>query len=185
MSLAVFVFFLFLVFYSCSDTPTIVAQPGAKLLYFDLKGYFDQEVKRLADFTRVKKIATVDGQREEQTLEAHDFALDLKIFTDADINRASWSDKYVVDSVFNNQRQLVRLDYTANDMDLRTQKISIEFEEGNVSKIFIENSSSSAVADTKQLLTYRPSSGYAIESRQKVALSGDHVFLVEVQFLSH
>ncbi len=168
---------------SCSENPVNV-KPGEQR-YFDLKGYFDGEVKRLTGLPKVKKIATVDGQREERIIDSLDFEEELQIFSNADINRAAWSDKYAIDSVFNDQRQLTQLNYTSNDKDLRTQKISIDFSENAVSKIFIENSSSSAVADTKQLLTYEPGVGYTIESHQKVSLTDDNTFLVEVQFLKN
>ena len=168
---------------SCSETPASV-KPGEKL-YFDLKGYFNQEVQRLASFPKAKKIATVDGKQEERMLDSLNFQEELKIFSGTDINRAAWSDKYAIDSVFNEQRQLIQLNYTANDKDLRTQNISIDFEENAVSEIFIENSSSSTVADTKQLLTYRPGEGYTIESHQKVSFTEGNTFLVEVQFLKN
>lgn len=177
-----FIFILFALA-SCSETPVNV-KPGDKK-YFDLKGYFDGEAKRLAGLPKVKKIATVDGQREERIIDSLDFEEELKIFSNADINRAAWSDKYAIDSVFNEQQQLTQLNYTSNDKDLRTQKISIDFNENGVSKIFIENSSSSAVADTKQLLTYQPEAGYTIESHQKVSMTDDNTFLVEVQFLKN
>ncbi len=172
-----------LAFAGCSDTPVDVKL--SEQLYFDLKGYFDSEVQRLAKFQKVKKTATVDGQQEERTIDSLNFEEELKIFSNADINRAAWSDKYEIDSVFNQQQQLVQLNYTSKDEDLRTKKISIDFEANAVSKVFIENSTSSAVADTKQLLTYEPEVGYTIESHQKVSFTDDNTFLVEVRFLKN
>ncbi|MEZ4958659.1 MAG: hypothetical protein R2830_02455 [Saprospiraceae bacterium] len=175
---------LAILFPACADSNQEVLQPGQKK-YFDLKGFFNEETKRLETFSTVKKIATVDGVREEHVLDSLNFGQELKIFSNADINRPAWSDKYAIDSVFNEQKQLTRLNYTTEDKDLRTRQITVDFEDGQVLKIFIENSTSSAIADTKQLLTYQPASGYTIESKQAVALSKDNAFLVEVQFLKN
>ena len=152
--------------------------------YFDLKAYFDSETNRMASVGRVKKIATVDGVREEHILDSINFGQELKIFSNADINRPAWSDKYIIDSVFNEQQQLARLEYKSKDDDLRTKQITVEFEAGDVSRVQIENSSNSAIADTRQLLTYLPKVGYIIESGQKVTFAEDNKFVVEVQFLN-
>ena len=168
----------------CSQ-PVAGPERVAAKSYFDLKSYFDGESQRLSGLPKAKKIVTADGKTEERILDSHDFGEDLKIFSNADINRPAWSDKYVADSVFNEQGKLVRLDYATDDTDLRTKKITIEFEEGNVAKVFIENTSITAIADTRQLLTYLPGKGYTIESRQKVAFSDDKTFVVEVQFFGN
>ncbi len=178
-------FFLQLAFVSilcsCADSSGEVLKPGEKK-YFDLKAYFDGETQRLELFDHVKKIAIVDGVKEEHLQDSINFDQELKVFSNADINRPAWSDKYSIDSVFNERKELVQLVYENIDNDLRTKKISIDFEGGNVSRIQIENTSNSAIADTRQLLTYLPKTGYTIESKQKVTLSEDNVFVVEVKF---
>lgn len=171
---------LFFLLSGCSETPAEVKPDNRR--YFDLKGFFDQEIQQLSRVTKVKKIAVVDGVREERIIDSLNFEDELEIFSNADINRPAWSDKYRIDSIFNDEKQLAQLRYTATDEDLRTQKILVDLEMDKVSKIFIENSSSSVVADTRQLLTYIPATGYIIESHQQVTFTDDNSFLIEVQY---
>lgn len=183
-ALCFFLVSMFITISACSEKPSRANVKKGEKIFFDLQGYFDQEAKRLTG-TLAKKIASVDGQREEQTPDSIDFVRDLKIFSQNDINRPAWSDSYQIDSTFNQQKELTRLSYTASDEKMKTRKILIDFEQGTVSKIFIENGTSSAVANTKQILTYEPLKGYSIESHQKVTLADDNVFLIEVQFLKN
>lgn len=178
--------FLFLVivalFCSCAEQEGEMGRTVQKK-YFDLQAYFNGEIKRIESVGQVKKIATVDGVREEHLLDHVNFDQELKIFSNADINRPAWSDKYSIDSVYNEKKELVSLVYKTKDEDLRTKQIVVDFDAGHVSRIQIENTSNSAIADTRQLLTYVPKSGYTIESGQSVTFSEDNTFLVEVQFL--
>lgn len=165
----------------CSDAP-VSLRPDQKA-YFNLKDYFEQEEKRLAAFPKVKKIANVDGQQNERVIDSLPIGVELKVFSNADINRPAWSDKYAIDSIFNDRKQLIQLKYTAKEKDLRTQHITIDFEEGAVKKVFIGNGSFTFVASTEQFLTYLPDEGYKIESRQKVAFTQGDTFLIDVRFL--
>ena len=182
-ALCVFCLVFCLAFSSCNETPASATKKGERL-FFDIKDYFDKEATRLTGMP-VKKIASVDGKREEQLPDSMDFTRDLKIFSENDINRPAWSDSYQTDSIFNDQKELTRLNYTAMDDKMKTRQILIDFDHGAVSKIHIENGTSSAVAHTRQVLIYEPQKGYSIESHQKVTLTDDNVFLVEVQFLKN
>ncbi|MFQ5446281.1 MAG: hypothetical protein ACE5FF_05050, partial [Saprospiraceae bacterium] len=119
---------------------------------------------------------------EELVLDDIDFEQELKPFSEADINRPAWTDKYTIDSLFDESNALTKLTYTAIDPKLKTKRVEIDFESNSVSKVFIENSTASAVAKTRQLLTYEPGTGYSIQSTQKVVLTSDDTFFVEVRF---
>lgn len=160
-------------------------KPGRKAekSFFDLKAYFESETQRLANGNKAKKIVAVGDKKEEQVLDSINYRQELGIFSASDINRPAWSDKYKTDSIFNDEKELVRLDYTAANEKLKTRKISIGFERQTVASVFIENNTASAIASSRQLLTYRPTVGYTIESHQDAALTDDQFFSIEVQFL--
>lgn len=167
----------------CSDiSPSGATAQLALKKFFDLEGFFDGEVKRLSGFTNLKKTTSVNGEREEQQVERIDFEKELAIFSNSDINRPAWTDKYEVDSVFNEKKELVRLDYQATDEELRTQHVSVSLDGGAVFKIQIENATSTSIADTQQSLIYEPAKGYTIESRQQVQTIDDAVLRIEVAF---
>ncbi|MBI5915039.1 MAG: hypothetical protein HY842_06650 [Bacteroidetes bacterium] len=160
-------------------------KPGRKAekSFFDLKAYFESETQRLANGNKAKKIVAVGNIKEEQVLDSINYRQELGIFSASDINRPAWSDKYKTDSIFNDEKELVRLDYTAADEKLKTRKISIDFEKQTVVGVFIENNTTSTIASSRQILAYRPATGYTIESHQDAALTNDQFFSIEVQFL--
>lgn len=177
------VFFGLLLLISCqSQSEQNASAKAFEPVYFDLKGYFEQEVDRLenADMT-VRKRVSVDDKSEEKELNSLDFAQELEVFTKSDINRPDWVGKYQVDSVFQNN-ELAKIEYQALDEQLRTRRINVEFANGSVAKIFVRNGGNSKVAGSEQELTYLPDSGYTIASRQYTVLAKDDHLQIEVRF---
>jgi len=167
---------------SCAKGPVPENKPEVNH-FFSLKDYFTQEVQALSSVNKVKKTTAVNGEKEERILKDIDFAPELKAFSEADINRQAWTDKYNIDSLFSDDKILTKLTYTAIDLKLKTKHVEIDFKNNAVRKIFIENSMSSAVAKTRQLLTFEPGVGYSFLSTQNVILTSNDTFLVEVRFL--
>ncbi len=151
-------------------------------VFFDIKGYFAQEQKRLnqAQPDVTKKVA-INGEIEQKQIDSLNFDRELKVFIQSDINRPDWVGKYRIDSVWQNNK-LSELHYQALDDKLRTRQIDIIFNDGEVSKIFIENGGTNIVAGSEQELTYLPGQGYTIKSRQYTALSKDKELSIEVRF---
>lgn len=150
--------------------------------FFDLKGYFNQEIKRLnASQPKGYKTVFINEKSEKKQLDKLDYARELDIFIQADINRVDWIDKYRIDSTFQNS-QLSSIEYKALDEDLRTRHIAIQFQNGNISKIGIANGGKSMAAGSQQQLIYEPSKGYQIESIQHTTFSKDKIFKIDVKF---
>ncbi len=173
------IFLLFIA--ACGQAPTNL-KPNTKP-YFDLKGYFEAEVQRLEPRGKYLKTVSAGGNKEERTVDNIDLKRELSLFSVADINRPAWSDKYAVDSIFDDQKKLVQIQIKTTDDKLKTRKIVIDFKGTLVSKVLIENKTSSSIATSSQVLTYEPSIGYSIENHQKVAMTNDQLFKVVVQFL--
>lgn len=182
VNLSAFTMIFMLTFLLSCQTGIKQEKKGRKS-FFDLKAYFESETQRLTNGNRVKKIVAVGNKKEERVLDSINYRQELGIFSTSDINRPAWAGRYKTDSIFNDNKELIRLDYTANDEKLKTRKISIDFEEQTVVGVFIENNTTSSIASSRQTLTYRPTTGYIIESHQNAALTDDQVFLIEVQFL--
>ncbi|MDX1941398.1 MAG: hypothetical protein SFU99_12650 [Saprospiraceae bacterium] len=180
-----YTFFLFLILLAnaCQSekNETQQAENEVILMFFDLKGYFNSEVKRLNQekLTVSKKVA-INGENEEKTLNTLDFAKELDVFIKSDINRPDWTDKYEIDSTLQDGK-LTRLQYQALNEKLRTREIFIEFANNQVQKIHILNGGNSIVAGSQQELTYLPKEGYTIKSRQYTMLSKDKELSIEVR----
>lgn len=176
-------FFGLLLFFGCqSQTEQTPQQTAFDPNYFDLKGYFEQEIDRLqqANMT-VRKRVTINDQSEEKTLDTLDFEQELEVFVESDINEPDWLDKYQVDSSFQDN-QLTKLEYQALDEQLRTRRLEIAFANDQVKRIDVQKGGKSQVAGSEQRLTYLPDSGYTITSRQYTILSKDDSLRIEVRF---
>lgn len=168
---------------SCSDfSPSETKAELSKKNYFDIVSFFEKEKERLSENEHFVKITSVNGISEKREVAQIDLEKELNIFSKSDINRPAWSDKYSVDSLFNDGDMLTALHYETLDAKLRTHEIRIEFKGGEVSKIKIKNRAKTTIADNEQSLLYEPSLGYSIESRQKVRTIDKAVLRVEVKF---
>lgn len=158
------------------------SQKVENLVFFDLKGYFQSEIKDLKNVRNITKITEVNGQKETLKLDSIDFESDLKIFSNADINKPAWSDKYAIDSVKNDVGQLSKLKYKSLDPELKIDQLELTFQNEEVSKVFVSKSLSSAISKVNEKLVYTPESGYVIERDQEITISGKNDFKVEVKF---
>ena len=135
--------------------------------FFDLKGYMQQQIDSLAQAqVSVRKRITLNGQQEEHLLREINFASELAIFENSDINRPAWLEKYEVDSLRENGK-LLAVRYTAQDPDLRTRELLIRFAGEAVGEISVLNQTSTVLSEGEQELTYRPGRAYLIRTWQK------------------
>ena len=178
-----FVLFLFLGLLACNNSSE--PQPGEKnmsLPYFDLEAFFQNEINRLNELQPlVDKRVRINTKEESNQLDDINYTRELKVFSDSDINRVAWFDKYSIDNTLeNNQLNLLR--YEAIDESLRTRNVEIELAGEEVREISIENQSESFIASAFQKLIYRPASGYSILTSQKMKIGKDKVIEIEVNF---
>jgi hypothetical protein len=150
--------------------------------FYDLESFFSSEAERLQrEQPPVDKTVQLDGRSEFQQLDSLDYRDEMSVFQNSDINRAAWWDKYAIDSTFSNDR-LSRIRYTAREADLKIRSVSIQFENGKVSRVDIESETDSPTAAMNRKLRYEPESGYRIETRQNVTFSRPREMIVEVEF---
>lgn len=167
---------------ACQPVSEETQQDPTPQVFFDLKGYFNQEVQRLNTLQpEVTKTVAINGKSETKQWTHLNYQPELDIFAQADINRLDWIDKYSVDSTFQNN-QLTSIEYKALEDKLRTRHISIQFKNGSVSKISIENGGKNMAAGSQQELGYEPLTGYYIKSVQHTTLFKDKIFKINVIF---
>ena len=151
-----------------------------KNAFFDLKSYFKAEQERLAkldiDFN---KSAQFEGESYEGS---NNEPLNLTIFSNADINKIAWINKYQADTIFTSNGVIQRITYQAKEPKLRTQLLDIAFIDEQVDRIDILKHSKSFVAETKQKLVYQPKIGYEINQNQKVILGKNRAIDLKVSF---
>ncbi len=155
----------------------------APLTFFDLKGYFQQEIKRLetSNYSFAKTVRVNDSTEHQQS-QTLNFEQELRPFIQCDINRRDWLDKYQVDSVIENGH-LTALRYTAQDERLRTRVLDIQFQQNLVHSVQIKTGGQSTVAGSAQQLQYQPQQGYSIQSLQQTLLGKDKKLEINVLFI--
>ena len=170
--------------FNCTSSIAEAEVPeNAPLIFFDLKSYINQEVDRLRnEKTQVQKQIELGDKKESIQPKEIDFQQELAIFLNSDINKLAWQEKYQADSTVQNG-QLTRIHYQAIDTTLRTKLLSIDYMDGDVDQIVIENSTQSIVAKTHQKLIYQPKKGYSINNEQKTLFSKKQQLKLEVEFL--
>jgi len=150
--------------------------------FFDLKEYFKLQQKELIKVQAFRKTIRLDKQIEEKTLTDLNVVEELAIFSNSDINKNAWFDKYTIDSILQ-KNQLVALHYNAIDKKLKTKKLSIYFTEASVDSIHILNQANNIVVNSSQTLKYIPSKGYHIFSNQMLTSQPEHALTVDVEFV--
>ena len=136
--------------------------------FFDLAGFIDSEVTRLAEAgEEVTKTVVLNGQREQQRRSDINFALDLRVFRDADINKPAWRDKYTV------SREPNRTIYTATDSTMQTQRLAVDILNGVPQRVFIDRKTGTVLSDGRHELMYDRYRGYRIRTQQVNTFGAD------------
>ncbi len=151
-------------------------------VFFDLKDFFKQEAKRLAEVKQIQKKVIINGQVEEQTIDSPDWEKAFRIFTQSDINKTSWFDKYQVDTSYHSDQSIASIAYRALDKSLKTRELDVQFSKQQAQKIYILNEVNNPILRTQQQLTYEREKGYHVRSWQKQALAEERNLEIEVRF---
>ena len=162
---------------SCIDNPEKIS---TQKKYFDLEGFFDQQVAQLyEDSLIVIKTSAINGKTDQHEMAWTDWKKELALFYGSDINKASYIGKYTEDTTFTNDKIIIS--YKATDRALRTRSIEIALDSNasDVQLIHIVNESSNFLSSTHEELYYEPFKSYIIRSTQKLLLFGGNTFGVK------
>jgi len=164
-------FYFLLLFLTSCVSGTLEQKPFDR--YFD----FDAEIVRLESQNPVvEKTITKDGQSQSIT-DTVNWAYELNLFKEANINKSVYRDRYEVTSEQNGNATEVT--YTAKDSSLLVRRAQYTFENELCTKVVIKRLQESLVQNSVQELTYIPGSSYVISSDQSVRKAFELSFLVE------
>lgn len=163
--------------------------PGVKTqerpAFFDLNAYITGEQERLAGtYPLLVRASYFNETRASDSIQAPDYKQDLDIFARSDINRPSWRDQYSIDSIRSTKGDtLLTIRYQAQEPDLKTRLLEIDFERGEVSRVHVYNETDNWIAGTRQKLTYWPDKGYLVEARQRIIWTSNDTLSMSGTFL--
>lgn len=145
--------------------------------YYNLQKYFSQEAARLNKAKPdINKTVKHNDASETQNIKVEDWAQELALFIESDINKVAWKNSYQKDS------SSTKIIYTAKEDNLRTRKIVMLLEGNKLSKISITNQTKNNLYHTKEELIYIPDSLYQIEKYQDVKVLGINNYQVKGVF---
>jgi len=172
------IFFLLLVCASCASNEK--ADKAEAKHFFDLKGYFEDQMEWNERYNALQKTVGIDGKMQTKTLDHIDWKKELNVFAAADINKVAWYDKYRVDTMAT--INAVNIVYTALEDNLKTRVINVQLDQDTVKYISIEQLSNNMIYNSKKTLNYSPKEGYTLENRQKARFLKEHFYEIDVDF---
>lgn len=175
-----------LLIFACQKNDQKVTGDTNKLVFFDIKSFFEEEAKILANKKyKIEKTALLNGKKEVKTFDNVDFEAELKIFRDADLNKPSWRDKYKIDSITNKNGQL-NVVYNSTNERMKIKKMDLLFQDEKAKQpveVQIVSQISNPLYETNEHLWYRTNQAYKISSVQKVTLLSIDSIYIEARFL--
>ncbi|MBA3647037.1 MAG: hypothetical protein H0W62_00560 [Chitinophagales bacterium] len=173
--------FACIVIFSCTKPNTNI---GYQKLYFDLAGFFDEQVAQLYKDSLVAiKTSEINGVSDQHQMPWTDWKKEFSLFYGSEINKASYAGKYSIDTIHNaqNDSSLKEVQYKAKDINLRTQLLEVIFYKhtGKVKNIHIINHASNFLSGSDEELFYEVSQGYIIKTKTSMKLFGEDNFAVK------
>jgi hypothetical protein len=155
--------FILLIFFGCSNATK--EDQKNELGYFDLKSFFHREADRLKKSNPfVEKTVMVNADAETKKIQITDWATELAMFANADINRASWKGLFSVQKKHNQEI------YTSSNDKVPVKKVTISKYLDRVSNIQIIVANENSLYSSTDTLNYYPDSLYLINKTQHIKL---------------
>ncbi|CAA6822562.1 MAG: Unknown protein [uncultured Aureispira sp.] len=180
-----FVFLCLTISISACNVPTIQETNRTQTTFFDLKGFFKEEAKYLkAQGVQIQKTIQHNQTKETQTILPKDWEKELLLFSDSDLNKPSWKDKYLLDST-DRGNGLTLLHYKAIDEKLSVQVLDVELKGTAVHSILIVKKIANQIYESQEHLTYIPRKSYHIKKSQEVTSFDKDDYTIEAKYIYH
>jgi hypothetical protein len=169
-------FFIFLlILASCNQAE----EKPSKLVYTDIKAFFESEAKRLTkNKTLVNKTIQQNRTSESKSEISINWQDEFILFIASDINKPAWKDSYkIIDDP-------LKTSYHSIDSGLRTKEIQINKDvNGKPTRFYIKNINKNNLYESTEILIYIPDSAYSIEKSQSVLLLGKNNLLIKAEII--
>ena len=145
--------------------------------YFDLKGYIKQEENRLNQLKpTVDKTVTVNNQSERKQVKIDNWADELMVFTDADINKSAWQGLFTVSK--NGSVET----YRSDDSKVFVKSLQVERNNKVISGIKVVLITKNYLYQSADTLSYYPDSLYEIRKQQHIKLLNPKQYRISGKF---
>ncbi len=165
-----FVFILLLAFTACVSPENSAVQ--SEKTFFDLKGFMEHEAQKLST-AKLEKRIKIGDKTESKTFDTPNWTQELLVFSNSDINKTDWTDKYTVENKGNS------LVYIANDSTLKTKRLQVDFNDSqnknfdNIKSLMVINNTRNVLYESSEFLSYYPNDNFTIIRNQRVKTGED------------
>ena len=149
--------------------------------FFSTDMFFEDEQKRLKNDSGFTKFVNFNGMKETMDIDSLNFVEEFAPFQNSDINKAVWLDRYICDTTYL-QNIISKIDCSCQDKKLKTQRLSVDYNAGEVVKIRLENQMNKMLLTTMEYLTYTKDVSYEIKRFQMLETGGVDSTFVMVKF---
>jgi len=171
----VFLLFTLLFFGSCN--PAEPKKQSSALTYFDIKGYFVKEAKRLKSLNpEIDKTVMVNQSAEHKKLKIADWQKELSIFSDADINKSAWQ------GLFRLHQEEGAKTYLSDNEKVPVKSLHISYKNGKIYGIEILISNANSLYTSNDTLSYFPDSLYQVKKTQHITLLKEKSYKIIGEF---
>ncbi|WP_158796751.1 hypothetical protein [Pedobacter sp. L105] len=171
----IFLLLILLFFGSCN--PAAPKKQSSPLTYFDIKGYFAKEAKRLKSLNpEIDKTVTVNQSAEHKKLKIADWQKELSIFSDADINKSAWQGLFKL-----HQTQDVKT-YISDNEKVPVKSLQVSYQNGKIHGIEILISNANSLYTSSDTLSYFPDSLYQVKKTQHITLLKEKNYRITGKF---
>lgn len=175
MKNTILLFFILLFFISCNNSAD--KKQKTDLTYFDVKGYFEKEAARLnKDNPLISKTVSINGAIESKHINIPDWKKELALFSDADMNRASWK------GLFKLKKSKDQELYSSNNEKVPVKELLVTYKNNEVFgiKVLIKNTNS--LYTSIDTLTYYADSLYQVKKVQNIKLLSKKTYTITGSF---
>lgn len=170
------VLFVLLLFFAACQSDSGERADNSNVEFFDIPAFFENEIENFAHST-IKKTVVLNDKQETQELTDFDIEKELQLFKKIKIDKPSWRDKFSVAQAANSEK------YIALDDKMSVREVEIDKVGEKVIKIKITTRSENTAFDSAKTMIYEPSKGFSVEKNQDVALIGNNMQKIIVEFL--
>lgn len=169
-------FFCFFVVIWSSCTLKEQEKVNAKT-YFDLQGYFKGEASRLAkNNPTINKTVIVNGKSETHQASIPNWEQEFDLFTQADINKASWRGSFATTATENLKT------YSSQSEKIPIKKLEVSYKDNKVSGVRIFVTNTNDLYTSTDSLSYYPDSLYEIKKVQRIKLMKEKKYQIIGKF---
>lgn len=166
---------------ACQDFETNAHNQAIEL--FDIKPIVQKDISyNQQNNCTQKKVITINNKQDILNLENIDWAKDLQILLDADINKKDWQDKFQKQTDTINNEIITKYSSFSKKIPVKKMLV-ISDTTNNISSIHIERMINGGLFSSEQVIDYIPTKQFSVKSIQKAFFTKDFKSDIEIYFI--